>query len=109
MSWGNSASGSAAQVKDTGAGWAPAVLKNDTQFRAGPISTAVHQAQTKQATSAIGEIVDAYPEGTVFTVSVGGSCQEGSGSGSLNVSYVASCPIVDADATGVTSSEGAKA
>lgn len=92
MSWGNTASGTAAQVKGTAGTFASTVAENDAKYGAGPRISAAHQAQARGVEGMIGGIVDAAPDGSTFSISVSASAPESSGTGYVNLGYSISVP-----------------
>jgi hypothetical protein len=94
MSWGNSASGNAQQVKGHVATFASTVATNDASFNHAPAIAEAHQTQARAAEAAIGTIIDSYPDGTVFSVSVSASIGgDGGSSGFVNIGYSVSVPV----------------
>jgi hypothetical protein len=90
MSWGKSANGTAAEVKEQAKKFAPEVEAIDKTYASDSIREE-HQRQVKAAEAAIGQIVDAHPEGTTFSISANGSVNQGGlgnpNSGYINVGY----------------------
>lgn len=109
MSWGNSASGNALQVKDTIAEWPAYHAGVDASFNTSAEVADAHKTQVASAVDTIGKLVDSYPEGSVFSISANGSINtDGRSSGSVVVSYNVSVPVSDSapaasDATGAGS------
>lgn len=98
MSWSNSASGSAAQVREQIARWAAYQAEADARFAANPAVAATHVTQVAAAVATIERVVDAAPEGAVFSFSAHGSVgQDGLSSGYVNVSHHLSVPTPAAD------------
>lgn len=72
MSWSKSASGTAAEVKDTVSKWEEEVENSDRGFSASAAVIAAHKGQVARCADAAENFADNAPEGHTITVSANG-------------------------------------